>query len=113
LGVTDVVHPALTLKRNALVAERLLQIEHVQNAKFVALDSFTKILIQLVHRFRRSNRHNHNQPPQLSAERPFATVFNESLSILIRCTDLLQQQISDGKFGYSRNSDRGCTLSSS
>jgi hypothetical protein len=40
-------------------------------------------------------------------------VFNESLSILIRRTGLLQQQISDGKFGYSRNSDSGCTLSSS
>jgi hypothetical protein len=48
LWVADVVHPALTLKRDALVAERLLQIEHVQNAKFVTLDCFTQILIQLV-----------------------------------------------------------------
>jgi len=32
-------------------------------------------------------------------------VFNESLSILIRRTRLLQQQTSDGQFGHSRNSD--------
>jgi hypothetical protein len=41
------LHPALTLKNDALVAERLLQIEHIQNAKFVTLDYLTKILIQI------------------------------------------------------------------
>ena len=40
--VTDVVHPALTLKNDALVAERVLQIEHVQDAKFVTLNCLRK-----------------------------------------------------------------------
>jgi hypothetical protein len=37
--IADVIYPALAAKMNALVAKRLFQIDHVQDAEFMSVPS--------------------------------------------------------------------------